>query len=228
MINKLGGVFVTGTDTGVGKTYVCCGLVRAFVESGLRVVGMKPIAAGCELYLDDVSNEDTRALLAAGNVKTTQKLVTPYTLVPPIAPHIAAQQAGIEINFEVIRQSFLALKEQANLVVVEGVGGFRVPLNSSQDISDLAKYLNLPVILVVGMRLGCINHALLSSAAIVETGLPFSGWVANCIDQNMLALEENIATLRAKLPAPLLGIVPYQKNREAAEKNSFTEIAAAL
>jgi len=201
------GFFITGTDTGIGKTTVSCQLLHAFAARGKTVVGMKPIAAGCE----NGQWEDVEQLLAASNVNISRKQLNPYALHPPLAPHIAAEQAGIEIDLQVIQQAYQVLSNHAEVVIVEGAGGFLVPLNAQQDGADLAQELGLPVILVVGMRLGCLSHALLTVEAVQATGLSLAGWVANCIDPQMLAMEENISALAQRIDCPLLGVVPFVK-----------------
>lgn len=203
------GFFVTGTDTGAGKTLVASALLRAFAHSGLRAVGMKPVATGCRAQAHDRANEDVAALLAASNVHAAIDLVNPYCFEPAIAPHLAAQQAGCSISLAHIRDCYLALAGLADRVVVEGAGGLLVPLGPREDWGDLVKLLDLPVVLVVGMRLGCLNHALLTAEAIRSRGLPFAGWVANRIDPAMPYFEDNVETLRRKLPAPLIGIMPF-------------------
>lgn len=199
------GYFVTGTDTGVGKTTISCALLRAFAAQGKRAIGMKPVVAGSE----GGRWHDVEQLIAASNISAARAHVNPYAFDPPVSPHIAAQQAGIGIDLAVIQRAYQALSNQADVVIVEGAGGFLVPLNAQQTGSDLARALNLPVILVVGMRLGCLNHALLSAQAILAAGLPLAGWVANGIDPQMMVLEENIATLERRLDGPLLGKVPF-------------------
>lgn len=199
------GYFVTGTDTGVGKTAVSAALLRRFTQLGLRSVGMKPVAAGCV----DGRNEDVEALVAAGSRGFDRQLVCPYLFPPPIAPHIAAHEAGATIDLALIQHAFSALAAQADVVVVEGVGGFCVPLNEREDSSALACKLGLPVILVVGLRLGCLSHALLTQQAIEATGLAFAGWIANRIEPAMARADENIDALRRRLRAPLLAEVPF-------------------
>jgi len=199
------GYFVTGTDTSVGKTTVSCALLRAFAAQNHKVIGMKPIAAGVE----NGKWLDVEQLLTASNISAARAHVNPYTFDPPVSPHIAAQQAGIEIDLAVIQRAYQTLNSQADVVIVEGAGGFLVPLNAQQTGVDLARALNLPVILVVGMRLGCLNHALLTAQAIKTAGLTLAGWVANGIDPQMLAEAENIATLEQRLDGPLLGAVPF-------------------
>ncbi|MFZ0105629.1 MAG: dethiobiotin synthase [Thiobacillus sp.] len=203
------GVFVTGTDTGVGKTHVSVALIHALRAQGLRVAAMKPVAAGAERREGVLINEDVAALMAAADVDCDPRWVNPYLFTPPIAPHIAAAQAGKTIDLKVIVDAYSRLAEMADVVVVEGAGGFRVPLNSTQDTADLAVALGLPLVLVVGLRLGCLNHALLTVEAIVHRKLPWAGWVGNHIDPAMDAQAENILALRQLLPRPCLGIQPY-------------------
>ena len=203
------GYFVTGTDTGVGKTLIACGLLHAFSAAGLTAVGMKPIAAGAEPHSHGLVNEDVELLAAASNIAAPRELVNLYCFQPPIAPHIAAAKAGVVIDLARIERSFRALASLADAVVVEGVGGFRVPLGPGTDTAQLAAQLALPVILVVGMRLGCINHALLAADAITVRGLQLAGWVANHVDPDMTAADENVEALKARLPASLLARVPF-------------------
>ena len=201
------GYFVTGTDTGVGKTTVSCALLRAFAAQGKKAVGMKPVVAGSE----NGHWHDAEQLIAASNISAAREHINPYAFDPPVSPHIAARQAGIEIDLAVIQRAYQALSNQADIVIVEGAGGFLVPIGPQQTGADLACALNLPVILVVGMRLGCLNHALLTAQAIHSAGLPLAGWVANCIDPEMLALQENRATLEQRLDGPLLKVVKFGK-----------------
>lgn len=203
------GFFITGTDTGVGKTLISCALLRAFAHSGKHVVGMKPVAAGCELRDNSIQCKDVEMLLASSNVEAPVELVCPYAFSPPIAPHIAATQSGITIELPHIRTAFEQLRHMADIIIVEGVGGFRVPLNAAEDTADLAKLFGLPIILVVGMRLGCLNHALLTAHAITASGLPLAGWIANQVDPTMLYPAENVQALAERLPAPLLATVEH-------------------
>lgn len=189
-------LFVTGTDTGIGKTYVACQLIRHYVAQGFRVVGMKPIAAGCEQMDGQWVNEDVRLLTEASNVDAPLHLVNPYCFHAPIAPHIAAQQANVDIQLDVIVQAYHALAELADIVIVEGAGGLLVPLNDEITMAELAAALNIPIVLVVGMRLGCINHALLSLEVMRARHLPIQAWVANPIDPAMQCYAENLATLQ--------------------------------
>jgi dethiobiotin synthetase len=204
--------FVTGTDTHVGKTLVSCALLHGFAARGKRVVGMKPIAAGCN---NDGQNEDVVQLRAASNVEVGYELTNPYCFLPAIAPHLAAQQAGIEIQLPLIVSAYQKLAAQAEVVIMEGVGGLCVPLNVHQDSADMLKALDLPIILVVGIRLGCLNHALLTVEAINARGLSLAAWVANVIEVDMPHWEANITALQQRIAAPLLGIVPYLLNADA-------------
>ncbi len=204
--------FVTGTDTGVGKTLISCALLYAFAAQGKHVVGMKPLAAGCD---ENGVNEDVKQLRAASNILAALGQINPYSFLPPIAPHIAARNAGVRIELARILTSYRELTSQADVVIVEGAGGFCVPLNEQQTSADLVKELNVPVILVVGLRLGCLNHALLTVRAIADYQLECAGWVANVLDVDMLALPENIEALRERIAAPLLGVVPYMAEPDA-------------
>ncbi len=205
--------FVTGTDTGVGKTHVTCALLLATRRLGLTAVGMKPIAAGVEA---EGRNDDVVQLLAASSVQPRLAWVNPYLYTPPIAPHIAAAEVGRPIEIPVIRQALERLRPLADVVWVEGAGGFRVPLDEQHDTADLVQALALPVVLVVGMRLGCLNHALLTAEAIAARELTLAGWVANRIDPAMARFEANLDTLQIRLNAPLLGVVPHGVSPEQA------------
>jgi len=209
------GFFITGTDTGVGKSLVSAALLHAFAGLGYRAVGMKPVAAGADKIEGVWCNEDVLQLVAASNVKAEPAWVNPYLLRAPIAPHIAADHQGVVIELPRIRDAYEHLAALADVVIVEGVGGFRVPLSATRDSADLAKYLGLPIILVVGMRLGCLNHALLTAEAIAARGLQLAGWVANRIDPEMAAYAENLAALRSRLPGPLLAEFPYTRQPDA-------------
>ncbi|SIO64058.1 dethiobiotin synthase [Paraburkholderia phenazinium] len=206
-------LFVTGTDTEIGKTLVSAALLRGFVREGLRAAAMKPIAAGAFEVNGVWHNEDADQLDAASSVLLPPTLRTPYLLKAPAAPHIVATLENVTLDIGHIVACHAQALELADVVVVEGVGGFRVPLTDTHDTADLALALNLPVVLVVGMRLGCISHALLSAEAIAARGLHLAGWVANRIDPDMGFADENIAAIRSRLmrqyDAPLLGIVPH-------------------
>jgi dethiobiotin synthetase len=204
------GCFVTGTDTGVGKTLVSTGLLHALAPHHRRVVGMKPVAAGVVPWGEDWASEDAIALRSASTLAVAPELDNPVLLLDPLSPHIAAERAGVQIDIAAIVRSYQALAAQADAVVVEGAGGFHVPLTDTQTGADLAQALALPVVLVVGLRLGCLSHALLTAEAIRARGLVLVGWVANRVDPEMEATDENIAYLRARLGAPLLAEVLYQ------------------
>lgn len=204
----MNGLFVTGTDTDVGKTVVAAALVRALAARGLRVAGMKPVASGAHGSPSGPRNADAEALIAAANVSAPYPEINPYCFEPPIAPHLAAAEAGVEIRREVIREAADALAARVAWLVVEGVGGWRVPLAPGFDVAALAAGFGFPVVLVVGLRLGCLNHALLSAAEIRAAGCEFAGWVGNVIAPDMERLEENIDTLERLLDAPCLGVIP--------------------
>ncbi|GAC1301728.1 MAG: dethiobiotin synthase [Steroidobacteraceae bacterium] len=201
--------FVTGTDTGVGKTYVATTLCRAFAASGRRVAAMKPVASGCRPTPAGLRNEDAEALLAAMTVRARYEEVNPYAFEPAIAPHIAAQEAGRSVEFEVLDRAFHQLALQSDVTIVEGAGGWLAPLDARFTFADLAARWQLEVILVVGLRLGCLNHALLTAQAIEHRGSRLRAWVGNSIDPAFERPEANVATLLSRLPAPCLGILPY-------------------
>ena len=203
-------LFVTGTDTGVGKTRISVALLHALSAHHARVVGMKPVAAGVETINGVLSNEDVVALRAASTCAVPPELDNPVLLPDPVSPHIAAARAGVKIDIAHLVACHRALAQRADAVVVEGAGGFLVPLSDLETGADLAQALALPVVLVVGLRLGCLNHALLTAEAIRARGLTLAGWVANHVDPAMLAQQDNLAFLRQKIQAPLLAIVPYQ------------------
>ena len=208
--------FVTGTDTGVGKTWFSAALLQALARHHRRVVGMKPVAAG-SLFAGGVeTNDDVLALRAASTVQVPPALDNPVLLPDPLSPHIAAARVSAHIDIAHLVACHRQLLGLADAVVVEGAGGFHVPFSDSETGADFAVALGLPVLLVVGLRLGCLNHALLTAEAIKARGLVLAGWVANRIDPTMLAQEENIAFLRARLPAPLLADLPWQPQAGAS------------
>lgn len=204
--------FIVGTDTGVGKTFIASRIVQQFANQGYKTVGMKPIASGCEKNAQgEWVNEDVTALTNASNVQAPLNIINPYRFQPAIAPHIAASQAGVNIEIAKISQCFSTLQQQADIVIVEGAGGFLVPINPQETLADLAVALKLPIILVVGMRLGCINHALLTVEAIKQRGLHLAGLVANQIDPQMPVFQENLESLKTRIDAPLLEVVNWLK-----------------
>ena len=223
------GVFVTGTDTGVGKSVAAAALVHALVRSGLRVAPMKPIAAGATQRDGHWVNDDTRLLLeAAGMGPERADDVTPVLLREPMAPHIAAALEGRALSLEGIAAARARLESHADFLVVEGVGGFMVPLAEGLDTVDLARALALPVVLVVGLRLGCLNHALLTAHAIRVAGLPLAGWIANTLDPTMPVMDENVATLDARLGAPRLGRLPHAAPPDARALSLHLDITPLL
>jgi len=214
------GIFVTGTDTGCGKTEIALALMEARRRNGLAVLGMKPIASGCEPTPAGLRNADAWQLQTQGSHRIPYEQVNPYAFEPPIAPHIAADQAGVRIELEVIAAAAEHLAARSDFLVVEGVGGWRVPLAPSLFVSDLPLALDLPVVLVSGFRLGCINHSLLTAESIRLSGARLAGWVANQIDPEMPVRDENLATLKTLIEAPCLGLVPWTtspKPRRVAE-----------
>lgn len=208
-------IFVTGTDTGVGKTRISVALIQLLQQQGLTVAGMKPIASGCEETKDGLRNDDAVQLSQQANIDLPYDLINPYAFQAAIAPHIAAKQAGVEIDLNVIQQNYQQIQQQVDAVVVEGAGGWLVPLNKHQTMADLAVMLDIPVILVVGIRLGCINHALLTVKVIEATGLKLQGWVAN----HPKASEQSgtvVDTLKQAISAPFLGNIPVLSMKERA------------
>lgn len=203
--------FVTGTDTGIGKTYAACALLRVASAAGLSTLGLKPVAAGCEETADGLSNEDALALMAVSTVQLPYAQVNPFALRAALAPHVAAAQEGRRLRgAQVVGLVRGALMQgRADFTLVEGAGGWRVPLNEQETLADVARELTLPVLLVVGLRLGCINHALLTAEAIRHDGLQLAGWIANSIDPQMEARQESIDTLRDRIGAPWLGVLPF-------------------
>lgn len=200
--------FVLGTDTHVGKTYIASALVKHFVAQDLKTIGMKPIASGCEVNeKNELINQDVTALVSESNVSADLDLINPYRFAPAIAPHLAADQLGVSIDINKIKHAYEKLSNLAEVVIVEGAGGFLVPLNKTETLADLAVQLNLPIVLVVGIKLGCINHALLTVEAIKSRGLILSGWVANQIDPNMSMFDENVTSLKQRIAAPCLSVV---------------------
>jgi dethiobiotin synthetase len=218
------GFFITGTDTGVGKTLIATALVHGFAQAGRRVVGMKPVAAGASLQDGQLLNEDVAQLITASNIDVPLAHINPYVFESPIAPHIAAAQAGISMSIPKLKLDFEVLANAADVVVVEGAGGFLVPLNDTEDMADLAVALGLPIVLVVGMRLGCLNHALLTAAAIEARGLRLAGWVANSIDPQMTNFAENLDSLNQRISAPCLGIVPYSTEVDFRQVSAYLKL----
>lgn len=203
------GFFVTGTDTGIGKTETACGLIHALQDAGWSSVGMKPVAAGARRLGGRLRNSDVERLDRASRVRAPLRLRNPYVFAPAIAPHIASAEARVPIDVELLAQRCRELGRRADVVIVEGAGGFRVPLGDDADFADVAVRLSLPVIMVVGMRLGCLSHALLTAEAIEDRGLVLAGWVANRVDARMRRYRENVEALCKRIDAPLLADVPH-------------------
>lgn len=209
--------YVTGTDTGIGKTIASTALLHALRARGQRAVGMKPVASGCTREADGWRNEDALALQDSSAPRPAYDDLNPYALPLPLAPELAAADAGVQLELAPIAAAFDRLRAQADVVVVEGVGGWAAPLSATLDQADLARALRLPVVLVVGLRLGCLNHARLSAAAIAADGLQCIGWIGNEIDPAMERIDDNMAMLRARLPMPCWGRLPYRPQPQAEQ-----------
>lgn len=208
--------FIAGIDTDVGKTTIAAGLLRAARAQNLSTLAAKPVASGCVVTPKGLRNSDALALIDESSIKLPYRQVNPFAFEPAIAPHVAAREAGVALEVPTLLKAMRqVLDQQADFTLVEGAGGWRVPLSDHANLSDLAIALNLPVILVVGVRLGCINHALLSAEAIAADGLQLAGWVANIVEPKTSRLEENLASLAERLPAPCLGRVPWLKQASA-------------
>jgi len=215
--------FVVGTDTGIGKTHATCALLHALARRHARVCGMKPIAAGGVMTVDGLTNEDSIAHRAASTVRVPPALDNPILLPEPLSPHIAAARAGTPIAFDTVLAAVAELRARTDALVVEGAGGFLVPLSGTRTGADLAVALGLPLVLVVGMRLGCLNHALLTAEAIRARGLVLAGWIANRVDPAFLCPDENLAYLSTHLGAPLWADLPYSSTPDPrADADRFT------
>jgi dethiobiotin synthetase len=224
MPSMINSVFITGTDTEVGKTFYSELLLRSLNAQGLRTAAMKPLASGAEVHDGKLRNADALALQQAANTSFSYELCNPYCFEPAIAPHLAAKCAGIRIEADVILHAHEQLQQQADVTVVEGVGGWLVPVNENQTVADLAQTMGLPVILVVGMRLGCINHALLTADNIKKRGVPLLGWVANVIDPGMSHLGENIESIAQRIQAPLLDTIEFINNPDTGKPSQRANI----
>ena len=218
MAGRSRGVFITGTDTEVGKTHVAVGMIRALTREGLRVAALKPVSAGADLTAEGLRNADALQLAQAANVDAPYKRVNPFCLPMPASPHIAARSAGIMIDLAVIRREFEALSSipGTDFVVVEGAGGWLAPISDTGAMADIATALELPVVLVVGLRLGCLNHALLTAEAIRTSGLPLAGWIANHVQPHFEHADENIALLTRRLRVPPIESVAFDASGEAS------------
>ncbi len=220
-------VYVTGTDTGIGKTLTSCALLHALRGRGLRGLGMKPVASGCALRDGQWQNDDALALQAAGAPDAVYADINPFALRHPLAPELAARDDGIELALEPIVEAHARLLQRADALIVEGVGGWASPLSKDLMQADLVRALRLPVLLVVGLRLGCLNHALLSARTIVADGFDLIGWVGSRIDPEMSRVEDNLAMLRQRLPAPCWGVLPHRLKPAPADLAGHLQIPAA-
>jgi dethiobiotin synthetase len=207
--------FVTGTDTGIGKTWISAGLLCAMRASGLRVAGMKPVASGCRRTRDGLRNEDAEILQFHSSAASDYHLVNPVALPDAVAPHIAAARSGMIVDLAAIHSAYLSLRSGVDAVVVEGVGGWRVPLTGGRQIRDLVRMLELPVLVVVGLRLGCINHTLLTVESLLGDQVPLAGWVANGLQRDFAEAPEVVNFLCERIPAPLIGTVPFMEELQA-------------
>ncbi|HXS72788.1 MAG TPA: dethiobiotin synthase [Rhodanobacteraceae bacterium] len=224
------GVFVAGTDTGIGKTFFSCALLHALRNAGLRATGMKPVASGCAITGSGLRNEDALALIAASDPPPDHyALCNPYAFEPAIAPHLAAADAHVQIELSKIEAAYTRLAARVDVVVVEGVGGWAVPLSDTLDAEAIPRALNVPVLLVVGLRLGCLNHARLSARTILDDGCELLGWVGNHADPAMERSDENLEALRRLLPAPCLGVLPHGISpAEAASGGALRDVMSAI
>lgn len=219
---------VTGTDTGIGKTLATCALILRLAQQGLAVAGMKPVAAGTLLHDGKWHNEDTDAIIRTANISLPPEKVTPYLLQEAASPHISAQLEKTTVSWPRIRDCYAEISQQADAVIVEGVGGFMAPLSAHDTVADLAVQFGLPIVLVVGLRLGCLNHALLTTESILSRNLRLAGWIANCIDPAMQHGEENIALLEQRIPAPRLATIPYIRNASIAKAANYLDLSTLL
>ncbi|MBS0569183.1 MAG: dethiobiotin synthase [Proteobacteria bacterium] len=210
------GVFVAGTDTGIGKTFAACALLHALRAAGLRATGMKPVASGCASTPDGLRNDDALALIAASDPQPDYADCNPFAFAQAVSPHIAARATATEVTLPPIHAAYGKLAARADVVIVEGVGGWLAPLSDSLLASAIAQALRLPVVLVVGLKLGCLNHAHLSARSIVADGCELAGWIANRIDPAMERVDESLETLRRRLPAPCLGVLEFGSDRARA------------
>lgn len=208
-------IFIAGTDTDCGKTYVSVALLKGFNQRGYSTLGIKPIASGCSMINNSLQNSDALALQQASSVKLDYSAINPFAFEPAIAPHVAAEKINQPLSLSVVLEQLNeSLQHPADIKIIEGAGGLQVPLNDHQSMLDLMNHINSPIILVVGMKLGCINHAILSANAIAQANIPLMGWIANCVEPTMQALQENRDTLKTWLKIPYLGMIPYNAPAE--------------
>jgi len=204
--------FISGTDTNVGKTEITCGLMRLFSNQNKIVMGMKPISAGIEKIGEKYLNQDVDKIIKESSISTELSKINTYSFNQPIAPHITAAKLHCKIDFDLIKNNLNYIKKKSDFVFIEGAGGHEVPVDKSRTMADLVTRLDVPIILVVGIRLGCLNHSILSIRSILSRKQKLFGWVANCVDGDMLEIDNNISYLKEKISAPLIGIVPFQEN----------------
>ena len=216
--------FITGTDTDIGKTAITCSLIAKLIEEGFRVGGMKPVAAGCHMEDGFMISDDVKKIIEVSNVDLNINEINPYQFEPPIAPHISFKKYKEEIDMHLIQKHLCSFENKIDYLFIEGVGGYAVPLTENFSTADFIAALDVPVILVVGMKLGCINHALLTVESILNKKQKLSGWVANRINMHMLAYEENVSFLKEKIKAPCLGEVPYLKDFDPFTASKFIDI----
>lgn len=219
----MAGFFITGTDTGVGKTWVTLALMRFLQTQGLTVVGMKPVASGCFFQQGELRNDDALLLSENASLQIDYAKLNIYAFEPPVSPHLAARFAGQVVEFDRIVRQCRELEALADCVLVEGIGGWEVPLNATQRVSHLAKALKLPVILVVGMRLGCLSHALLTHDAMLRAGVDCAGWIANSVERDFPCLQQNLETLQTELSSSCLGVIPWDGQTGEKPQGRFVE-----
>ena len=217
--------FITGTDTNIGKTVITCSLIAKLIEKGFRVGGMKPVAAGCHMEDGYMISDDVKKIVEVSNVDLNINEINPYQFEPPIAPHISFKKNKKDIDIHLIKKHLRSFETEMDYLFIEGVGGYAVPLTENFSTADLIKALDVPIILVVGMKLGCINHALLTVESILNKKQKLSGWIANQIDEHMLAYDENVSFLKEKIKAPCLGEVPYLKDFDPFNASKFLDTA---
>jgi dethiobiotin synthetase len=216
--------FITGTDTNIGKTAITCGLIAKLTDEGFRVGGMKPVAAGCHIEDGFMISDDVKKIVEVSNVNLNINEINPYQFEPPIAPHISFKKNKKEIDIHMIKKHLRSFENELDYLFIEGVGGYAVPLTENFSTADLIEALDVPIILVVGMKLGCINHTLLTVESILNEKQKLFGWVANRIDEHMLAYEENVSFLKEKIKAPCLGEVPNLKDLDPFKVSKFIDI----
>lgn len=222
------GFFITATDTDAGKTWVSLGIIELLKSKGIKTAVMKPVSAGCRSTADGLRNEDAERLQQAANIDLPYEAINPYAYEAAIAPHIAALQQGSNIRLDRIKAAYELLCSDAQYIVVEGAGGWQVPINETQSMADVAAILGLPVVIVVAMKLGCLNHAILTLDNIKKSGLPLAGWVANTVDKQFASQNANIDTLNKRLGVPCLGIIPHMKSFDAKEISGHLQLTDIL